>query len=49
MRPKKSSVNMIITPDIAITTHHLRFAAVTDGLMTRGRYPFGSPSTLGGS
>src|SRR6266540_7078061 len=29
--PKKSTVSRIITPDIAMTTHHLRFAAVISG------------------
>jgi len=29
--PKKSTVSRIITPDIARTTHHLRFAAVISG------------------
>jgi hypothetical protein len=37
--PKKSRVSAIITPDIATTAHHLRFAAFTDGLMLLGRYP----------
>jgi hypothetical protein len=29
--PKKSTVSRIITPDMAMTTHHLRFCAVIIG------------------
>src|SRR5581483_10533760 len=48
VRPKKSSVRMIITPDMATTTHHLRAApvvvscpTVTDGQGTGWRSPAG--------
>src|SRR5439155_281348 len=54
--PKKSSVRMIITPDMATTTHHFRVAssppvracgAAGTGLVT-GREATGSASRAGG-
>jgi hypothetical protein len=46
--PKKSSVRMIITPDIATTTHHLRFAAVIAGIAGDYAGPHSCPAPVDG-